>query len=282
MISYSAKSARALAFLKRSRNDIDIFVEDAKRAQVWLSIIRLCLPKGVELTSVNPLGDRDRVVQACELDQSSRRPRLYIIDGDMDFLLGRGVRKLKFLYRVPATNLEALVLLSGGASSILGSMLPGHQISQIATDLHSYLELKWGPSLRRLFALYAEHFRLGGTKQTCSYHVSQLAVTASNPWKPDRRKFAAKARDIAKECKRARPASKRRLKLAAARSRNLPLEKVASGKTYLWPLYQNYFKQVTGISITPEALMLLVLSHGSCPAPGLRRKLRTIVNSASG
>jgi hypothetical protein len=99
MIRYSPRSARAISLLKAFYNDIAIFVEDKASPNMHLLICRRVLGEGVRLSSVNPLGGRDAVVGACRLDQTvSPRKRLYVIDGDLDLLMGRAKPKLKHLY----------------------------------------------------------------------------------------------------------------------------------------------------------------------------------------
>jgi thiamine pyrophosphate-dependent acetolactate synthase large subunit-like protein len=64
VVSYSPRAARALSFLKRPFNDVDIFVEDTGNHNMWLALIRRILPNGLRLASVNLLGGRASVVEA--------------------------------------------------------------------------------------------------------------------------------------------------------------------------------------------------------------------------
>jgi hypothetical protein len=108
---YSPRAAKALAFLKRHYNDVDIFVEDTGNHNMWLLFLRKMLPSSVHLESVNALGGRDRVIEACRLDQSDTgRRKLYIIDGDFDLLLGRKKPRLRFLHRLKAYCIENLLI----------------------------------------------------------------------------------------------------------------------------------------------------------------------------
>lgn len=109
MPNYSPRAAKALALLKKHYNDVDIFVEDTGNHNMWLLIDRSLLPDGTKLESVNMLGGRDAVTKACELDQiSNGRKKIYIIDGDFDFLLGK--KPLKYFYRIKSNNIENLLI----------------------------------------------------------------------------------------------------------------------------------------------------------------------------
>jgi hypothetical protein len=85
VIGYSPRAAKALGFLKRAYNDIDIYVEDRTCHHMYALLFRKILPHDVRLASVNQVGNRQSVVEACKKDQADRgRPKLYIIDGDFD------------------------------------------------------------------------------------------------------------------------------------------------------------------------------------------------------
>jgi hypothetical protein len=85
---YSPRAVRAIGFLKAAYNDFEIYVEDKTCHNMWLNLIRRCLPPDVRLRSINQVGDRVSVIAACRHDQTnSGRSRLYIIDGDLDQLI---------------------------------------------------------------------------------------------------------------------------------------------------------------------------------------------------
>jgi len=274
MLHYPARSAPALGFLRRSANDIDIYVEDAALSDVWLALLRACLPSNVKLTSVNPLGNRSSVLEACRADQQDTRPRLYVIDGDFDYLLGKGVPRLKNLYRIPATNLEAFVLMTAGLVPLMATMLPAELTADIQRDIRLNLQDPWFRHLVRLFAFYAENDRTASGVKTCSFHVQRLRITGSNPWQPDLSIIIQRAKMIAQRCKQSVGLGNTRFREIRSRASQLPVEQVISGKTYLWPLYQQYFQRKVGTNLKPVQLMLLIIEKGVCPNNNLRRRLR--------
>jgi Protein of unknown function (DUF4435) len=274
MLSYPARSAPALGFLRRSANDVDIYVEDAARSDIWLAILRLCLPNRIRLSNVNPLGDRTSVIAACRSDQSDTRPRLYIVDGDFDFTLGRGLPRIKNLYRIPATNLEAFVLMTGGFEPLIAQMLPSQSIENISEDIKINLHDVWFNLLIRLFIFYAENERTNAGQMTSGYNVQRFRIVNSLPWQPDLGIIARRAKEISVHCRLAAGTGKTKFLEIKSRTLLLPIEKIVSGKTYLWPLFEHYFRQKVKFSIKAEQLMLLVIAHGECPSESLRRRLR--------
>lgn len=277
MLSYPPRSAPALGFLRRSANDIDIYVEDASRADVWLALVKKCLPRNKRLRSVNPLGSRHDVLEACRLDQSDTRPRLYIVDGDFDFLLGRGVPRLNYLFRIPATNVEAFALKGRGHIDLLDAFCVAQNMEEVSAEFERDVSAPWHGVLRRLFCFYAENERLNAGAVTCGYHVQRLRVAGSTPWTPNMATITTRAKEVADHCRRAVGTSNQYVRIRR-RAANLPIEKIASGKSYLWPLMEQYFRMKTGAVLSSVNLMLLVANAGGCPSESLRRRLRRLLN----
>lgn len=274
MLHYPARSAAALGFLRRSANDIDIYVEDTARSDVWLALLRACLPKNVKLTNVNPLGNRSSVLQACRADQQDTRPRLYVIDGDFDYLLGKGVPRLKNLYRIPATNLEAFVLMTAGLVPLMATMLPAESTEDIQGDIRLNVQDPWLRHLVRLFAIYAENERTKSGVETSSFHVERLRIAKAKPWQPDLGIIIQRAKMIAQRCKQSVGLGNTKFREIRSRASQLPVEKVISGKTYLWPLYQQHFRLRVGGNLSAEQLMIITIANGVCHSKSLRRRLR--------
>ena len=65
MVRYPIRAYKALGFLKRNQNDIEIYVEDTTCHNMHLFIYRNILGEKVRLQSVNQVGNRDRVIGNC-------------------------------------------------------------------------------------------------------------------------------------------------------------------------------------------------------------------------
>jgi hypothetical protein len=111
MIAYSPETALAQAHLKQKYNDVDIFVEDIASITIWNTIIKKILPKRIKFSGVHALGGRENVVHACSLSQSMLKKRhLFIIDGDLDVLVGKPAPSLNNLYRIDSYCMENILL----------------------------------------------------------------------------------------------------------------------------------------------------------------------------
>lgn len=125
MIRYSPRSACAIGHLKRYYNDIEVFVEDTTIRNVWFELIKNMLPHGVKLQSINQLGGRRAVIQACRNDQKeSDRKRIYIIDADFDRIRGYRETRLKHLHQLNVYCVENLLLSEEAFSGLASALSP--------------------------------------------------------------------------------------------------------------------------------------------------------------
>jgi Protein of unknown function (DUF4435) len=87
MIAYSREAEPARAYLLKSYNDIDIFVEDASCQNMYVKLFNRILEGKARINQVFPLHSRKNVIERCAADQGFRaRKRLYIIDADHDLI----------------------------------------------------------------------------------------------------------------------------------------------------------------------------------------------------
>lgn len=175
-VVYPPKSAPALGFLKSSVNDVEIFVEDSASQNLWVKLLRNFLPEGVSFNSVTPMGSRSNVINACRADQVvDGRKKLYIIDGDFDFLQGRRKPSLKHLYRLRAYCVENYLVDEHGLVSL--ATLFETSITESAA-LAKLGFAKWVDDNERLlsalFICYAVANRLISYEATVSFSVHRL------------------------------------------------------------------------------------------------------------
>ncbi|WP_454796926.1 DUF4435 domain-containing protein [Novosphingobium lindaniclasticum] len=91
-------------------NDIDVFVEDSTYVGVYERIINSVLAGKAKVTRVTPLGPRSEVERHAENDTGThRRPRLYIVDGDLDLMAFSRQKKINRLHRLQVYSLENLL-----------------------------------------------------------------------------------------------------------------------------------------------------------------------------
>lgn len=107
----TSRAQIAYSRLYQQYNDIDVFVEDSTYAGVYESIINRILAGRAKVTRVTPLGPKSEVEKFAREDRSVHiRPRLYIVDGDLDLISQGRKEKIENLYRLNVYSVENLVL----------------------------------------------------------------------------------------------------------------------------------------------------------------------------
>jgi hypothetical protein len=177
MISYSEKARVGYARLYRPYNDIDVYVEDTTCRAMYEHFINRVLRGKARITRILQLGNRARVVAACTADQGNdKRPRLYIIDGDLERLRGKRPPRLKRLYRLRAYAFENLLLDEDAVVEVLRDSLSNLDKHAIRATLRfDELEAEAQGPLFRVFIVYSIIFNLNLPINTISYNVHRLA-----------------------------------------------------------------------------------------------------------
>lgn len=268
MVSYSARSVRALAFLKSNYNDVEIFVEDCGNHNMWLTLIRKMLPSNTRLTSVNALGGRGAVLEACRLDQQADgRRKLYIIDGDFDYLNGIKKERLRYLYRVRAYCIENILISEPAVINIGMGLKPtlGAADCALKFGFDSWF-LQVTTTLLPLFIVYAIVMKRAPKFQTIKYNVSNLYIQGSKgvdicPIKT-RHRILSLSRQLRGEIGLSDFRNER--KEIAERLKKLAIDEVISGKDYLLPVLHRRLSAVFGYRGDVEQLKVR-LSEGWIP-----------------
>lgn len=91
------KSTKSIFF--RYKNDIDIYVEDNNDEEFYKVLLnRVLETTNLKVDKLISLGNRKNVIDTCLTDQTDRkRKRLYIIDGDLNLILG-DIPEINYLY----------------------------------------------------------------------------------------------------------------------------------------------------------------------------------------
>ncbi len=281
MVRYSYRSAQALAYLKRYYNDVDIFVEDTSNHNMWLFLVRRLLSAERNLSSVNMLGGRDAVVKACRASQSNdTRPRLYIIDGDFDFLTGKGKPQLKHLYRLRAYCIENILLGEACSIQIALECKPTATEATLASLIDFNARSTFiNQTLRPLFVIYATAHLLAPEIRTVSLPLTELITQGPSGPMLDvtkvLRRILRLARQVAAKVGLAVFRSTRAA--ISARSRSLDTSRAISGKDYILPLFLLHFRAVCGYKLGNESFKVaLARSYDISAEPWLARRIRLL------
>lgn len=177
-VRYSPRAAGAIGFLKSSLNDIDIFVENTSNRNMWTAYLVRHLPTSVSFTSVTMLGGRDVVMKAAEIYNESR-PALFIIDSDLDILMGRRNPAIRHLYSIPAYCIENMLLEDMAIADVGTSFDTEISIRDAIKMLSvSGFMAENGFSLRLLFVAYAVSSIITPSQETIGYGCSDFYINS--------------------------------------------------------------------------------------------------------
>jgi hypothetical protein len=278
VVSYSPRAAKALGLLKSPYNDVEIFVEDTGNHNMWLNICRALLPETVRLSSVNLLGGRDAVVAACRLDQDSDgRRKLYIIDGDFDFLLNKRKPRLKFLHRLQAYCVENLLFSENALVQIGLESRPTWTEATVSAALaFDKIVEELDNHIKPLFVLYASVFKEARRVKTVKHPVNTLYIAGENGPRFCKNKIRARAIGILLRASRLVEPSvlRARFNMVKNASATININKAVSGKDYILPFVLAKFKACCGYNGGPEQFKVaLSRSFHKLSDPNLTRTL---------
>lgn len=283
MVRYSANAARALAYLKRFYNDIEIFIEDITSHNKALFVFKRVLGERVKLTSVNQLGGRAHVLNACKLDQQDDgRKKIYIIDADFDLLTGRRKPKLKYLYRLRAYCVENLLISNCAIvelASEIESNTPPDQLD-LRLKHRSWLSEN-SESLKSLFVAYGVSAKLELNIPSISFNVHRLCVrTTGGAEILSASKIRSRMRSFCRQCIAVigLPAFRAERARIAGRVTGFPNpDHMISGKDYLLPLLQARLRSEIKFTGGIDELRVRLARHYEVgQEPFLARRLRSV------
>lgn len=288
MIAYSPDAEPARAYLLRSYNDIDIFVEDVSCQNMYVRLFNRMLAGRGRIQQVYPLQNRKAVIEKCKCDQGDRsRRRLYLIDGDQDLILGRPSPRLKHLYRLPVYCSENLLLSEDALVTIGTECATNRSWPDMALDLAIQpLLARSVKMLLPLFVLYAIATTLRLGIETVNYSVHRLLSTPGDPTSLSeslvRSRMIAILRQIRQHASARQYRSARTAVLHRLKARELDPGIYISGKTYLLPLVYLQLKRVANLNDSVDRLKVRLAAHCDLAvATGLRRAvLRAIKEEA--
>ena len=153
---YSQRALKAIVYLFSPYNDIEVYVEDDLNRNMYEIVIERILQDKAKVKRIFPLSGRNEVIKACEKDQDDSRQRIYIIDGDMDLLIGKEKPELKYLYRLGVYTSENLLISEQAAIEISYEDISNEEKTEIqkSLDLSGLIE-EAVEKLTPLFVMYA-------------------------------------------------------------------------------------------------------------------------------
>lgn len=264
---YSINSFKALAYLKSSANDAEIYVEDSAIKNAYDILVKSLLPKGAKFTGVTSVGSRQKVLALCNADQKdSSRKRLYIIDGDLDVVAGLRAPRLKYLFRHKFYSIENMLISAEAVNQLGIRSIPNKSYNEVSVLLNWDHELKqFAKAFGPLFIMYSiAHFELKSARPvTVKTPVFSLCrKTPAGTFVPCRSRIFSKCKELMKllcsQLKKENVRKIRRKHLLRIEKTGIGWENLVSGKDYLIRFLSHYLHVKTKFKCTDAQLACLL------------------------
>lgn len=270
MIRYSERAKVAISALTQQGNDIDIFVEDASLANIYITLANLALAPKFRVTRVHAIGSRTSVIDACSRDQDERkRPRLYIIDGDCEHIIDRRHPKLRHLLRWSAYCIENILITP---RSILDSAWETSTMNtreEVADKLDIVETLDTIERAGRCIYRKAAIALICGTQDRIHPPPLEIIDTKGPAVSVRTDRLRAHLRELSQSAQRA-SGREEYLKARARVRQAMPshansLLDMASGKHFIFPVINSILRGRCGEKSTNEALLMRFARHTDHP-----------------
>lgn len=258
MLRWPTRAKAAIRSLFRPLQDIEVYVEDENDEVFYRTLLQRVADPHIKIARVISLGNRDAVVAAAQAHDHSIRPALFIIDGDLDWVIGLPKPIEKGLHRHNAYCVENLLVCSYAITSLVvqDAVLSEEEAAK-ALNFSAWVNRVDQP-LTDLFAAYATARKLHPQLKTVSTGVGVMCTqrTKGAASMLDDNKVGEHVAKTLAEVEKAAGKTKTRAVFGAARKRirslPFPLDAV-SGKDFLLPLL-NFHLQPIGSSPTRRSL----------------------------
>ena len=252
MIGYSARAARALRYLFRPFNDIDVFIEDKNCRNAYETLLQRILRGRARVSRVFPLGSWQEVVEKCRSAQDENgRPRLFIIDGDFRLLAGESPPEFEALYQLGVYSCENLLFCFEAVVEVAFDSVAGQTREEIKASLAlpEFEEICAEP-LYELFIMYAVAHALGSGEKTSSVNIQNFCEVVAKEHRLAPEKVRARRLELretlAKEFGEEQVIERELAIRTHIANESLEYRHIVSGKTYLLPLLHNRLKRRVG------------------------------------
>lgn len=275
MPTYSQKAYRALAYLFRPYNDIDVYVEDTLSRNMYEILFQRMLGGRAKVERIFQLKGKRTVVEACINDQAdARRRRLYIVDGDYDVFTGEAPPALNYFYRLNVYSSENLVLTKHAVLEVAYESSTNEKKEDVERKI-AY-EAFIGDLVQLLLPLFVLHAALHAIATahgihvhipTTNYSVFQLGNQQRRRFILAETKIDARINDVIDELVRDYGFDRVELDSVVAEiEARLPaptseLVKYISAKTHIFPLLLPHLRRTVNFMGKLEQLKVLLARH---------------------
>ncbi|MFJ3523573.1 DUF4435 domain-containing protein [Pseudomonas sp. NPDC090203] len=260
--SWSASASESIGLLYRELQPVEVYVEDSNSEAFYLELLNRMIEGDKKIRKVIPLHGRSHVLKVCT-DYTDTSPALFLVDGDLDILMGVRQKGYRNLFQLKRYCIENYLFCSTAARELIvegsGVVLRDDALS----------EQEWGDyfgpiqvPLKELFITFAAAREIKPDLKTVSHGLDSVITQktrAAGP-KVDGEKVEALKNAIADACVQeyGEAAWEAALRLVRENSENLPPIDVISGKDYLLPLLTFFIRaKGCGTMSTPSLMFKL-------------------------
>ena len=260
-VRYPPSAAQALGLLTSHNNDIEIYVEDTSTPNLWVKLLRQYLPPNIRLNDVNVLGSKVTVIQACKLDQQlDGRKKLYIVDGDLELLVGKHRPRLRHLYRLRGYCVENYLLNENALVSAVTTVNPkiSENTARRQIDFIGWLERN-RKCLERLFVCYGVTYEMKREMKTVGFSVYGLLKGRKNLDFCER-KVSIRILNLYRKVRAefSRDTTRGVYEKIQLNAKAIGVKQFASGKDYILPPIYQRIKTKNRTNITSDAFKVLI------------------------
>lgn len=279
--SWSASASESIGLLYRALQPIEVYVEDSNSEAFYLELLNRMMDDGQQIRKIIPLHGRVHVLKnSSEYDGVS--PALFLIDGDLDLLLGERECGYTNLFQLNAYCIENYLFCCDAVRELIvqGSGILKRDEALPEDEWEDFLS-PISLELKDLFIFFAAARKAKPDLKTVSNGLSSIISQRTRREGPmlDLEKVRSLKADLAIECIRevGQAHWDSLIEEITESSRGLSALDVVSGKDFLLPLLTFFMRSKTDGSMTLPSLMFRLAKYCS-----LRRldRLRSALSSA--
>lgn len=265
MLKWPERARAAIKKLFEPLQDIDVYVEDLHDEAFYKTLLNRVSEGKVKIARVFSLGSRTAVVDAARLHDHSNRRALFIIDGDLEWVLGMQPPNVIGLHRHDAYCIENILICEKALCEILTQeIVIADDEATTTLGLSAWIQ-SVQPHLLELFAAFATARKFAPEEQTVAQGVGCICTKMqSGNTALDPKKVAAATNKalLASETMVGKQKTTSAYQDILARLKTLafPLHAV-SGKDYLLPLL-DFRLQSLGCRIKRKSLRMRLAMGG--------------------
>jgi hypothetical protein len=265
--SWSASASESIGLLYRELQPVEVYVEDSNSEAFYLELLNRMIAGDKKIRKVIPLHGRSHVLKVCT-DYADTNPALFLVDGDLDILLGVRQKGYKNLFQLKKYCIENYLFCSAAARELIvegsGVILRDNALPEQEWEDH------FGPIqeiFKELFIIFATAREVKPDLKTVSHGLESLITQKTRAEGPtvDYEKVEILKNTIVETCiqEYGEAAWETALRLVREYSENLPPIDVISGKDYLLPLLTFFIRTKGCGGMSTPSLMFKLAKYCS-------------------